>query len=136
MCIRLLRDELILKLLKPFITLFLCLFSLYGCAQNKEANSLTVKELKKRIENNDSTMVILDVRTDVELIGVLPQIEGALHIPIQELENRVDELNRFRNKEILVICRTQNRSSVGAEFLREKGYNAKNVIGGMREYYK
>jgi rhodanese-related sulfurtransferase len=125
-----------MKLFKTFILFFLCLFSLNGCAQNKHSNSLTVNELKERIRNNDSTMVILDVRTEAELTGLLPQIKGAVHIPVQELDNRVDELKKYKNKEIIVVCRTQNRSSVGAELLREKGYNAKNVMGGMREYYK
>ena len=63
---------------KIFIPFFLFLFSLYGCAQNGPANTLTVKELKERIKNNDSTMVILDVRTDAELTGALPKIESAI----------------------------------------------------------
>jgi len=125
-----------MKLFKNFIQLFLCLFSLNGCAQNADTNSLTVNQLKERINNKDSTMVILDVRTDAEIIGRLPKIEEALHIPVQELKNRTDELNKYKRKEIIVICRTQNRSSVGAVLLREEGYNAKNVIGGMREYYR
>lgn len=121
---------------KIFIPLFLFLFSLYGCAQNGPANTLTVKELKERIKNNDSTMVILDVRTDAELTGALPKIESALHIPVQELEARVDELEKYKDKEIVVVCRTQNRSSKAAGFLNGKGYDAKSVTGGMQEYYK
>jgi rhodanese-related sulfurtransferase len=121
---------------KNFLPLFLLVLSLTGCAQNKTTEILTMEEFKERIRNNDSTMVILDVRTDAEVTGKLPKIEGALHIPLQELANRVDELEQFRNKEIAVVCRTQNRSSVAAEFLKEKGYNAKSVTGGMKAFYK
>lgn len=81
-------------------------------------------------------MVILDVRTDEELTGPLLKIDGAVHIPVQELERRVDELEKYKDKELVVVCRTQNRSSRAAEFLRGKGYNAKYVNGGMQEYYK
>jgi rhodanese-related sulfurtransferase len=125
-----------MKTFKIFIPLFLFLFSLYGCAQNGPANTLTLKELKERIKNNDSTMVILDVRTDAELTGALPKIKSALHISVQELEKRVDELEKYKDKEIVVVCRTQNRSSKAAEFLNGKGYDAKSVTGGMQEYYK
>jgi len=47
-----------------------------------------------------------------------------------------DELEKYKDKELVVVCRTQNRSSRAAEFLRGKGYNAKYVNGGMQEYYK
>jgi len=125
-----------MKNLKNLLPLFLFLFSLQSCAQNEPSKTLTVKEFKERINNNDSTMIILDVRTDEELKGSLPMIEGAVHIPVQEIEKRVNELEKYKNKEIVIVCRTQNRSSKAAAFLNEKGYSAKSVTGGMQEYYK
>ena len=125
-----------MKEIKFFIPLFLFLLSFYSCAQNEPANSLTVEELKGKIKNNDSTMVLLDVRTDAELTGTLPKIDGALHIPVQELGKRFGELEQYKDKEIITVCRTQNRSSKAAQFLIKRGYNAKFVLGGMQEYYK
>jgi len=81
-------------------------------------------------------MIILDVRTESELTGGLPKIDNAIHISVQELEKRYTELEKYKDKEIAVVCRTQNRSSVAADFLREKGFNAKSVSGGMMEYHK
>jgi len=125
-----------MKIFKNIIYLFLFIFSFHSCAQNDSAETMTNQEFKERINKNDSTMVILDVRTMDELKGALPKIGGAIHIPIQELKNRVGELEQFKNKEITVVCRTQNRSTFAAKYLREKGYNAKSVNGGMMEYYK
>ena len=125
-----------MKIFKNIIYLFLFIFSFHSCAQNDSAETLTMKEFKEKIDKEDSLMVILDVRTIDELKGSLPKIERAIHIPVQELENRVDELEEFKNKKIAVICRTQNRSSKAAKYLREKGYNAKSVNGGMMEYYE
>jgi rhodanese-related sulfurtransferase len=125
-----------MKTFKIFIPLFLFLFSFYGCAQSEAGNVLSVKEFKEKVKNNDSTMIILDVRTDAELTGALPKIEGALHIPVQELGRRFDELEEYKDKEIIVVCRTQVRSSKAAQFLNEKGYDAKFVEGGMQAYYK
>jgi rhodanese-related sulfurtransferase len=120
------------KIILPALLIF---FSLQGCAQNNPDESLSVKQFKEKI-NNDSSIVIIDVRTDAELTGPLPKIKGAVHIPVQEIENRVDELEKYKDKEIVVVCRTQNRSSRAVEFLRSKGYDAKYVNGGMQEFYK
>ena len=134
---RLLRIKLIImKVFKFFVPLFLFLVSFYSCAQDGLTNSLTVKELKDKLKNNDTTMVLLDVRTDAELTGMFPKIDGALHIPVQELGKRFGELEKYKDKEIIAVCRTQNRSSEAAKFLIKKGYNVKFVLGGMQEYYK
>jgi len=63
-------------------------------------------------------------------------IENAINIPIQVLEGRIDELKPFKDKEIFVICRTQNRSAVAVDMLIKNGYNAKNVLGGMSVFYQ
>ena len=39
------------------------------------------------------------------------------------------------DKEIIIVCRTQNRSSKAVAFLNEKGFNTQCVSGGMSEYY-
>jgi rhodanese-related sulfurtransferase len=125
-----------MKTLKNFLPVFIFLFSLQIFAQIDSTASLTVKDFKERISNKDSTMVILDVRTYEEVKGSLPKIDGAIHIPVQEIRERFNELEKYKDKEIIVVCRTQNRSSKAAAFLNKKGYNAKSVTGGMQEYYK
>lgn len=125
-----------MKLIKSIILLFFVIISIQNCAQDNSNQALTMKRFKERISKNDTAMVILDVRTSGEIIGELPKIKGAIHIPVQELEDRVNELEQFRNKEIVIVCRTQNRSSKAAVYLKGQGYNAKYVTGGMQEYYK
>lgn len=125
-----------MKIIKNILPLIILLVSFQGCAQNDPSKSLTVKELKDRISSNDTTMVILDVRTDGEIKGSLPIIKDAVHIPIQEIGSRYNELEKYKDKTILVICRTQNRSSNAADFLIAKGYDALCVVGGMTEFYK
>lgn len=133
---RLLRNELIMKLLKNIFTAFICLFSFQGCAQHNPDEYITVEELKERIYSADTSMVIIDVRTNSEVTGPLTKINGAVHIPVQEISERFGELEKFKDKNIILICRTQNRSSHASEFLKNKGYKSKFVKGGMQEYYK
>lgn len=102
-----------------------------SCAQQSE-NSITVEQLKNEIAS-DSNLVILDVRTPAELEGSLGKIEGVINIPIQELENRIDELEKYKDRNIAVICRTGRRSAIGTDILIKNGFNAKNVLGGMKD---
>jgi len=123
---------------KDRILMFLSIFSslnFLGCAQQDKDSIMTVQELKKLMKD-DSTLVILDVRTPAELVGPLGKIDNIINIPIEELESRVGELSKFKDKEIAVICRSGNRSNTGMRILRENGFNAKNVLGGMIEYRK
>ena len=63
-------------------------------------------------------LVILDVRTTVEYNE--GHIENAVNIPVEELETRITELNK--DDEILVYCRTGNRSSSAVEIMDEAGF--------------
>ncbi|HVO73833.1 MAG TPA: rhodanese-like domain-containing protein [Ignavibacteriaceae bacterium] len=115
-----------------FITVFL--FGVGSIFSQQEVkDSMSVEDLKARLVN-DSDLVVLDVRTPEELAGPLGRIDGAINIPIQELEKRIDELKPFKDKEIAVICRSGIRSHKGTIILEKNGYNAKNVSGGMLEY--
>jgi rhodanese-related sulfurtransferase len=106
-----------------------------GCAQQDTDSTMSVTQLKQLMKS-DSTLIILDVRRAAELSGPLGQIDGVINIPIQELESRISELEQHKDKNIAVICRSGNRSGRGTSLLRSKGYNSKNVLGGMIEYRK
>jgi len=65
-----------------------------------------------------NNLVILDVRTQEEYD--VEHIQNAVPIPVQELENRVDEL--FKDETLLVYCRTGNRSQTAVTILEENGF--------------
>lgn len=117
----------------------LILFSVFilivstACAQQNSDVVLTVDQLKQEMKENPN-LVILDVRTEAELTGPLGHIDGVVNIPVQVLANRINELDKYKDKEIAVICRSGNRSKTGTEILRNHGFNARNVLGGMKAY--
>lgn len=123
-----------MKLFK-FMFLFLIInsFVLFGCAEADSSASITTDELKKEMKNNEN-LVILDVRTEAELTSELRKIPEAIHIPLQEIESRYNELEKYKDKEIMIICRTGRRSGIACDFLKTKGFNVKNVEGGMVKY--
>lgn len=124
-------------MIKNYINILSLLFviSYVGCAQQKSGTSLTMSEFKEKLKSGKD-FVVIDVRTPEELVGPLGRIESAINIPIQVLDQRISELEKYKEKEILVICRTQNRSAVAVDYLNKKGFNSKNILGGMVEYSK
>ncbi len=120
------------KIKMKYLLIIFSLLSLYSCAQNKE-NDMTVIQFKEAIKN-DSSLIILDVRTPAELNGPLGKIDGVINIPVQELEQRIGELTQYKNKNIAVICRSGNRSRTAQQILNRQGFKAKNVSGGMIDF--
>jgi rhodanese-related sulfurtransferase len=81
-------------------------------------------ELNETIE----LLVILDVRTVSEFNSV--HIEGAINIPLDELQERLDELGK--DDEILVYCRSGIRSSRAMKTLSNNGFSkVYNMLGGI-----
>ncbi len=74
-----------------------------------------------------SDATFLDVRERYEWEA--GHIEGSLHIPIMELPARAQEVPNTGT--IIVVCQIGQRSDLAARFLRENGYDAHNLEGGM-----
>ena len=120
-------------MIRILTTLFLVVFFFNACAQKDPETTMSVTQLKEQLQT-DSSLVVLDVRTPAELESSLGKIDGVINIPLQELEERMEELKTYRDNQIAVICRIGVRSGRATELLIKNGYNAKNVLGGMIEY--
>ncbi len=57
-----------------------------------------------------------------------------MHIPLGELDRRVNELDR--NRPIVTVCRSGGRAGKAAEFLSGAGLNAQVMDGGMTQWAK
>ena len=73
---------------------------------------------------------VLDVRYPNEWDA--GRIHGARHIPLDDLEDRVDEVDRDRP--VVTVCRSGDRSGRAAEWLRGEGVDAENLDGGMQAW--
>lgn len=82
----------------------------------------------------DSSVVLLDVRTPQEFSGDTGHLEGAILIPVQELEERVSELAPYKGKTIIAYCRTGNRSGKAATLLQTQGFKVFNMSGGIVQW--
>lgn len=93
---------------------------------------LTSADAAKQLKNTAASMrpLLLDCRTADEY--AIAKIEGAVLIPMQELAERLSELEPWRNKPIIVHCHHGVRSLRVTHFLRDKGFSqAQSMKGGI-----
>lgn len=101
----------------------------------KVFREITPGEVKERLANGDD-LVILDVRTKEEYESDTGHLDGAILIPIQELEKRYHELDALKDREIVAYCHSGRRSERASKFLGEKGFKVYNMVGGIVEWNK
>lgn len=83
-----------------------------------------------------SKVIFLDVRTPEEFNGSAEQkfgaIRNAVNIPMQELQARIAELEKYKEKEIVVYCSHSHRSPRASYMLTQAGFKkVTNMNGGM-----
>jgi len=83
---------------------------------------IEVPQLKQRLDNKED-LLLLDVRPSDAYNGEQGHIAGATHIPLSELAQRIQELDAWRGKPVVTICRTYRMSSQAAQLLTKKGFS-------------
>ena len=84
---------------------------------------------------NRSKATVVDVREAAEFAtGHLPE---AKNIPLGELSSRIGELEKFKSKSVIVVCKTGARASSAAAKLATAGFtNVVNLDGGIAAWQK
>lgn len=82
------------------------------------------------LERNRDNTLLVDVRSELEHAN--GHIEGSLNIPVDELRNRLGELDP--NKEIWVYCQVGLRGYTASRILKQNGLKVKNLTGGYKTY--
>ena len=84
-------------------------------------------QLIKIYQDSSANLLLIDVRSPYEYND--RHIPGSVNIPIDELENRINEIDKTRK--IITVCEHGVRSGICEKFLKEKGYNAESLENGM-----
>ncbi|MHB1533926.1 MAG: rhodanese-like domain-containing protein [Acidimicrobiales bacterium] len=87
---------------------------------------MNVKTLLEKV----GTVAIVDVRYPNEWEA--GHIDGARHVPLDYLYDQLDDLDR--TMPIVTVCRVGGRSEEAAAILRDKGFEADSLDGGMVEW--
>ena len=84
---------------------------------------------------NHKNALVLDVRDESEFHA--GHIRGAKLIPLLKLKDRLGELERYREKPIVVICRSGSRSSTACALLGKNEFGqAYSLQGGITAWQK
>lgn len=91
--------------------------------------NITPEELKKRMDAGED-LNIIDVREPAERAEY--NIGGKL-VPLGQIQSmQLDDIEDMKDDEVILYCRSGNRSGIAAQILDAAGFkNTKNLVGGM-----
>lgn len=92
---------------------------------------ITVSELREKLQNKED-FVFIDVREEWEYEE---DNLGADNIPLGQLPYELDQLEQYKDKEIVLQCRSGARSGNAKRFMETKGFTkVRNLLGGIMAY--
>ena len=91
--------------------------------------NITAEEVKQRLDAGEK-LNLIDVREPHEHAEF--NIGGKL-LPIGNIQSmQIEDIEDLKNEEVILYCRSGNRSGISASFLDQLGFtNTKNLVGGM-----
>jgi len=115
-------------------TLLKWIFRVHGLPE------ITVDELFERV-NSDQPPVLIDIRGAEDYNGVgyskYGHIPNAMSIPILELESHLEDLESYKEREIVTMCPGGGLSLAAVEILTEAGFkDVKSLKGGTDLWHK
>lgn len=112
-----------------FVAFVVYLIASAGIGSTSKLTSLV--NVDEAFEMYQGGAFVLDVRTQEEWDEY--HAPNTTLIPLDQLPARINEVPK--DKEILVVCRSGNRSQEGRDILLAAGYNATSMTGGLKEWY-
>lgn len=88
--------------------------------------SVTTLEATQMINRQDA--LLLDVREQAEYAQA--HILNARGLPLSQLEARIGDIEKFKDKPLIVYCATDNRSSAAAATLKKRGFSNVVILSG------
>ena len=107
--------------------------SIYVAEKGEKAmyQQITAEEAKN-IMDSEEEYILLDVRVQEEFDEGL--IAGATLLPYTEIESKAETILPYKDKQILVYCRSGRRSKIAAESLAKLGYTNIKEFGGIIDW--
>ena len=102
--------------------------------QLRKKPMISVIELKAMMDAGDDIHIV-DVRTIEDFGGKLGHIKEAINIPLEEVADRLSELDDNLEKTITLVCTTDRRSATVASILTRHGFADVHIVkGGMTDW--
>ncbi|UAC49886.1 rhodanese-like domain-containing protein [Bacillus aquiflavi] len=119
------------SVINTVLIIFVVLFIFSRFTPVKGVNQMTTDELRKKKNVKNNKVQYIDVRTQAEFKA--NHIKGFKNIPLHQIVNKANALNK--EQEVILICRSGNRSMQAAKRLKKLGFKTiYNVKGGMNAW--
>ena len=114
------------------ITLWFTALAVLVMSENRKSGQSVTTSEATRLMNHDDALV-LDIREQKEYAeGHIP---GAFNLPMSALEKRVSEIDKYKEKPVVVVCRMGSTAGAVGKTLKKSGFsNVVRMAGGMMEW--
>jgi rhodanese-related sulfurtransferase len=113
------------------VSLLLVLIYIFVFAEQKKAGAQISVHDTTRLINNDEG-ILLDVRDTKEFKA--GHIATAVNIPLAKLDGRIAELEKYREKIVVLVDKLGQHSATAGRKLRAAGFDVRRLRGGMGEW--
>ena len=105
-----------------------------GSSQSLKFAEMSGKTLDKIMSDKKEkeNYFVIDVREPNEYAA--GHVRYAINISVNEIEKRINEISDLKDKNVVVICQTGNRSGHAAKILKMNGFTSVFNAKGMRQY--
>ncbi|MDP6164594.1 MAG: rhodanese-like domain-containing protein [Gammaproteobacteria bacterium] len=113
------------------LALLATLAMLVWTERRKAAPSVTPQQAT--VMGNSDDALMLDIRSAADYKS--GRVLNSTNIPFAELSKRLDDLKKYRDKPVVLICKTGQTAGSAANMLRKDGYSkVYRMTGGMVEW--
>ena len=109
-------------------TIYIGVEGIYG--DHYDIPALSYESFSRQYSDS-SNYILIDVRTESEVVSQPAPWSNTIRMPLLSLEDRSMELNQYKDQPMMVLCPTGNRSRQGARILRLAGFDASYMEKGM-----
>lgn len=125
------------RFLRAFSILVLATMSVYGCPKSEKQSASSPREVDYvqavKMLSSQNPPVVIDVRTPEEFNGELGHIPDARLIPMETTSDSMKVYEQFKDRDILLVCRSGRRSKIVGDELIKAGFKkVYNLTGGMK----
>jgi rhodanese-related sulfurtransferase len=113
------------------VSLLLLLAAAFVFFEGKKGGQNITHHEVSRLLNSDAA-VLVDVRDGAEFKA--GHITGALNIPHASLATRIAELEKFKDKQVILADKMGQHAGHAGKVLRDAGYNVVRLQGGMSQW--
>lgn len=112
-------------------SLLLVLVVAFLTLESRKGGAAVTQSQATRLINNDEA-VLIDLREAKEYKA--GHIVDAVHVPYANLSSRLDDLEKYRGKQLILVDKMGQHAGAAGKTLRDKGFNVVRLQGGMVDW--